>query len=83
MNETITTKNSPTKEDISLLASHLWENSGRPCGRDVEFWLEAETKLSAVTSGAAKTAAANPAISMPKTSSTAVSFLKFGKKRVK
>lgn len=32
-------------EDIALLAYHLWEEQGRPTGRELEFWLEAEKKL--------------------------------------
>lgn len=35
----------PTQEDISRRAATLWENYGRPGGRDVEIWLEAERQL--------------------------------------
>ncbi len=35
----------PTQEDISRRATMLWENYGRPEGRDVEIWLEAERQL--------------------------------------
>lgn len=35
----------PTQEDISRRAAQLWENYGRPQGRDQEIWLEAERQL--------------------------------------
>ena len=31
-------------EVISHLAHELWEESGKPQGRDLDFWLEAEKK---------------------------------------
>ncbi len=48
MNET--TSNStgvgqPTHEEISHKARELWENYGRPAGRDEEIWFEAERAL--------------------------------------
>jgi predicted RNA-binding Zn ribbon-like protein len=35
-----------TKEEIRTRARELWEQSGRPEGRDVEFWLQAESEIS-------------------------------------
>ena len=35
----------PTQEQISQRARQLWENAGRPDGRDLEHWLEAERQL--------------------------------------
>jgi hypothetical protein len=35
-----------TKEEIRTRARELWEQSGRPEGRDVEFWLQAESEVS-------------------------------------
>ncbi len=35
----------PTQPDISRRAAELWENYGRPEGRDLEIWLEAERQL--------------------------------------
>ena len=32
---------------VSRLAYQLWENAGRPAGRDLEFWLAAENQLRA------------------------------------
>ncbi len=31
--------------EISRLAYLLWEQAGRPSGRDLEFWLKAESQL--------------------------------------
>ncbi|HZR16990.1 MAG TPA: DUF2934 domain-containing protein [Verrucomicrobiae bacterium] len=30
---------------VSRLAYQLWENAGRPAGRDLEFWLAAEAQV--------------------------------------
>ena len=32
---------------VSRLAYQLWEDAGRPAGRDLDFWLAAEAKLRA------------------------------------
>jgi hypothetical protein len=34
-----------SKEQISARARELWEQHGRPPGRDEEFWLQAESEL--------------------------------------
>ena len=34
-----------SKEEIRTRARELWEQNGRPVGRDVEFWLQAEREL--------------------------------------
>ena len=34
-----------TKEDIRARARELWEQNGRPAGRDLEFWLQAEAEI--------------------------------------
>jgi hypothetical protein len=34
-----------SKEKIRMRAWELWEQNGRPVGRDVEFWLQAEREL--------------------------------------
>jgi hypothetical protein len=36
----------PSRESIAVLACDLWDRQGRPSGRDLEFWLEAERALS-------------------------------------
>jgi hypothetical protein len=37
----------PTLEDIARRAYEIYESEGRPSGRDVEHWVQAETELSA------------------------------------
>lgn len=37
---------SPTHAAIADLAYARWQQRGRPAGRDLEFWLEAERELS-------------------------------------
>ena len=34
-----------THEDISKRAREIWEREGRPEGRDMEHWLQAEAEL--------------------------------------
>jgi hypothetical protein len=36
----------PTEEQIRARAHELWEQAGKPEGRDDEFWLPAEKDLS-------------------------------------
>ncbi|MCA1552268.1 DUF2934 domain-containing protein [Bradyrhizobium sp. BRP19] len=31
--------------EIKMRARELWEHAGRPVGRDVDFWLEAEREI--------------------------------------
>jgi len=33
------------KEGVRARARELWEINGRPAGRDLEFWLQAEREL--------------------------------------
>ena len=35
------------KHEIRARARELWEQDGRPEGRDVEFWVQAETEVQA------------------------------------
>lgn len=35
-----------TKQAINARAHDLWEQNGRPTGRDLEFWLQAESEIS-------------------------------------
>lgn len=35
----------PTDESIASLAYLFWEKEGRPAGRDVDHWLQAEVQL--------------------------------------
>jgi hypothetical protein len=34
------------REEIRTRAHELWEQNGRPSGRDLEFWLQAESEIS-------------------------------------
>ncbi|MGY8684068.1 DUF2934 domain-containing protein [Bradyrhizobium sp. UFLA05-153] len=36
-----------SREQISRRAHELWQDAGRPQGRDLEFWLRAERELRA------------------------------------
>jgi hypothetical protein len=35
-----------TKQEITIRAHEIWEQNGRPSGRDLEFWLQAESEIS-------------------------------------
>lgn len=64
MNETTSTVSGgrqPTHDEISQKAKELWENYGRPSGRDEEIWFEAERAL--------QSPASNPAL-QPTTDTT-------------
>ena len=45
MNQNIEKSLKTDVASVSRLAYELWENAGRPAGRDLEFWLAAEAKL--------------------------------------
>lgn len=49
------------ESNVSRLAYQLWEEAGRPMGRDLEFWLAAECKLRGSKSEQAAPVAAFPA----------------------
>ena len=34
-----------TKQAIGARAHEIWEQHGRPAGRDLEFWLQAESEI--------------------------------------
>jgi Protein of unknown function (DUF2934) len=34
------------KQEITVRAQEIWEQTGRPSGRDLEFWLQAESEIS-------------------------------------
>ena len=35
----------PRPEEVATCAYLIWEKEGRPCGREKEHWLQAETQL--------------------------------------
>ena len=39
----------PSHDDIASVAYNLWEQDGRPEGRDMEFWVRAEQQLAGGT----------------------------------
>jgi len=41
------TREPPTAEEIALCAYWIWEKEGRPAGRDVVHWRQAESQLQA------------------------------------
>ena len=45
MNQNCVFEVAANRDGISCLAFQLWEKAGRPEGRDLEFWLGAETHL--------------------------------------
>lgn len=65
-------KPKPTHEQISRRAQQLWENGGRPSGRDEEIWLEAERQL---TRGEETSAAFIARIKAETASESAVEYL--------
>ncbi len=68
MNETTSTSTGvgqPTHEEISHKARELWENYGRPVGRDEEIWFEAERALQSSTSAPATESAKDTTPSPP------------------
>jgi hypothetical protein len=34
------------KQETTVRAREIWEENGRPAGRDLEFWLQAESEIS-------------------------------------
>jgi hypothetical protein len=34
-----------TRQAISVRAREIWEQNGRPSGRDLDFWLQAESEV--------------------------------------
>jgi hypothetical protein len=56
MNQNIEKSLKTDVASVSRLAYELWENAGRPAGRDLEFWLASEAKLQI---------AATPSLSSP------------------
>jgi hypothetical protein len=62
MNKTIETAVTLNEAGIDRLAYQLWENAGRPAGRDLEFWLaaEAQARAAATQPSAPESAEASP-----------------------
>jgi len=54
-----------TNPEISKRAYELWEQSGRPAGKDVEHWLKAEAETQSQAQ-ANKSSRAQPLLKTPK-----------------
>ncbi len=63
---------SPSQETIARRAYELWEQAGRPDGRDQEFWLCAEAELTAPASAAGAPPIIAPPPAAPPASSGAL-----------
>jgi hypothetical protein len=50
----------PTETEIAARASELWRIAGNPAGRDLEFWLAAESELKRDRDVTARTADDHP-----------------------
>ena len=61
MNKTTTNTTTTEEANVSRVAYQLWEDAGRPSGRDLEFWLTAEAKVRAASSEAPLVSSAAPA----------------------
>lgn len=79
MNKSIEKAAASDEASVSRLAYQLWENAGRPAGRDLEFWLAAEAKVR--TSRTPSTAAGAIEMGLKETSAKAVRPARVGAKK--
>jgi hypothetical protein len=56
MDSSAQNKMQPAGHKIAVIAYSLWEKAGRPVGRDIEFWLEAERQINSARPDAARAA---------------------------
>jgi hypothetical protein len=61
MSKHITSQQTPTHDEISARAHRIYETQGRPDGKSMEHWLQAEAQLNAERKAQANRAAAKPA----------------------
>jgi len=45
MSKSISTYRAPTEEEIAICAHRIYESEGRPQGKSMEHWLQAEAQL--------------------------------------
>ena len=69
-----------TEDHIRVRAYHLWEASGRPEGRDLEFWEQAQQSAS---DGAAAAKTKRPAVRSQAAGTTATSSAKRSRRAAK
>jgi hypothetical protein len=65
MNKTIEQTLVADAGNVSRLAYQLWEDAGRPAGRDLEFWLAAESKLRSASQARATSTAPEAIVVTP------------------
>jgi Protein of unknown function (DUF2934) len=73
MNKTMKQAVIADQASVSRLAYELWENAGRPTGRDLEFWLAAEANVRTAVQQpvSSATEAASPAVTTKEKSTRA------------
>lgn len=59
--------------EVRTLAYHLWIEAGQPVGRDLDFWLEAERRLTGSSVAADSPAPAKTRTAKPKAAKAAPS----------
>lgn len=65
--------NPPSHQSIAARAYSLWEQAGRPGGRDQEFWSRAESELTTPTTATgAPPVIAPPVVRTPQSPTTAL-----------
>lgn len=60
MSKSISTYRAPTQEEIAACAHRIYESEGRPQGKAMEHWLQAEAQLIAERKAQAAQATAKP-----------------------
>ncbi|GEM_PF-2686452 len=65
MSKSIKGNQKPTHEEIAALAQRIYETEGRPQGRAMEHWLQAEAQLTAERKAQAKDVSVKPARKLP------------------
>jgi hypothetical protein len=73
----INQNNSVNQDEIASIAFILWDQAGRPSGRDLEFWLSAERRVIAH-----QTPADNPAPSPSSPNSSSLSRMDYSTERL-
>jgi hypothetical protein len=58
--QSLSTSHEASAELISRRAYEIWEQEGRPEGRDLQHWLQAEQELSAKSNGSTQSASLQP-----------------------
>lgn len=70
MSKSLNTNQAPTHEEIAACARQIYEAEGRPEGKALEHWLQAETRLMAERNPQPAELAAKPATGATKSRTT-------------